>query len=151
MTMAKPILSPKKTLKGEKKQFGKAAHELRANGPTREYFQRLKDAASGGQVEAMTDLGLWLLEGSTDLGGEVLRRSPRRAVKLLRRAAEEKSSMAMLALGNCYADGIGITKDLIAAERLFRAAARARENFAAFNFLPHSTGTGVPILRSGTG
>ena len=113
--------------------FLQAACEVDAHGATRKYLWLLAHASAAGSVAAMTDFGMWLLEGRRDARGTILRRSPRQAVALLRRAAAAGNSMAQLALGNCYADGTGVERDTLEAERCFRMAARRGEYYAAFN------------------
>lgn len=110
-----------------------ATRELAAHGPTREYFQLLKREAAEGQVAAAADLGEWLLEGRRNGNVTILRRSPKQAVTVLRLAASRRHHLAQLALGNCYADGVGVKKNARLAEHWFRAAARGGEHFAAFN------------------
>jgi hypothetical protein len=113
--------------------YSAALTEAKQSGATREYFRLLQQAAKAGNVRALSDLGEWLLEGCEDRAGVVLRRSPRRAVGLLVRAADAKDTMALIALGNCLADGIGIPRDPLAAEKCFRVGARAGSAAAALN------------------
>lgn len=113
--------------------LSKARRELKERGPTREYFHMLGRAVLRANPGAQAEFGAWLLEGRRDALGVVLRRSPRRAVALLRLAAEGHHAGAQLALANCYAAGTGVARDPKAAERWFRAAVRGGEYFAAFN------------------
>jgi TPR repeat protein len=113
--------------------YAQAMAEVEAKGPTRRYFRLLQHAVENGSAEAMTDLGMWLLEGGSVVRKFGSREPLRGAIALLRRAAVAKSSKAQLALGNCYADGSGVRKDRLVAEKYYRAAAAAGEAFAAYN------------------
>jgi TPR repeat protein len=113
--------------------FASARAELERHGPSALYFRLLGAAAVAGSIDAISDLAEWLLEGRRGRKRVVLARAPRRAVQLLRRAAAERKPSALLTLANCYADGTGTRRNLAAAARYYRLAARAGEPFAAFN------------------
>jgi TPR repeat protein len=113
--------------------YAKARLELK-NGLSAKYFHLLTEAAEAGNAEAMCDLGLWLLDGCRDsMGRTLVRRSSSKGYHLVSRAAAAGNSMALLTRGTCLADGVGVRANRAAAKRLLRAAARAGEEFAAFN------------------
>src|SRR5437879_5208171 len=95
--------------------FTSACAEVKRHGPTRDYFRLLDAAAAAGSIEAASDLGEWLLEGHRVRRAVVLSPAPKRAVELLRRAAAQGHPSAVLALANCYADGVGTPRNLTAA------------------------------------
>ena len=73
------------------------------------------------------------LHGCRDRAGVILARAPQAGVRYLRRAAEMAEPAALLALGDCYADGVGTRRDLVSAERCYRLGSRTGDHAAAFN------------------
>lgn len=100
-----------------------------------ESFTLLRRAAARKEAHlARYDLAEWYLEGYKDRRGKVvLRRNLPVAVRLLRSAAEAGLTDAYLTLANCYASGIGVSRDFRSAARWYRAGARAGDADAAFN------------------
>jgi TPR repeat protein len=78
----------------------------------------LEDAVESDHPEAMYDLGLLLLNPRTIEG------DPRRGALLLNRASDLEFAPAMVALGDCYREGKGVTRDLITSAILFSTSAR---------------------------
>ena len=79
----------------------------------------LNKAAERGHVRAMVLLGKrCMFEYEVDY-------NPRKAVRLFQKAAEKGDPWGMFHLGECYADGVGVTKDYDAAYLWFSRAALA--------------------------
>jgi TPR repeat protein len=94
----------------------------------------LRRRAAAGEVAAMTDLGLSLLEGVQDRDGRCLvRRHSPYAVRLLRSAADSGDSTAAFALAYAYDTGKGARRDTTQALRWYRRAARDGSDIAAAN------------------
>lgn len=100
----------------------------------RGYFRALAQCARAGDPRAQEALGAWLLEGARDRSGKVmLRRSPGRAVALLRAAAAAGLDVAQFRLACCYDVGEGVARDPTEARRLYRLASRQGLAVAAAN------------------
>lgn len=98
------------------------------------YVCLLRRAARLGNPEAKENLAGWYLEGMKDRAGcVVLPRSPKRAIALLKEAAEANNSLAQFSLAYCFDVGIGVRQDLSAAAGWYRKAANRGVSFAAAN------------------
>src|SRR5262245_37595801 len=94
---------------------------------------RLRRGVSEGDPDAITQLGLTLLEGIQDRKGRALvRRDPRYAVSLFRRAADSDASAAV-SLAYAYDTGLGARRDTSLALQWYRRAFRMGESLAASN------------------
>jgi len=94
----------------------------------------LKRQAVAGNVSAMTDLGLNLLEGIQDRKGRsIVRRNPSVAVTWFREAARCGDSTAAGSLGYAYDIGLGIRRNRNQAIRWYRQAAKSGNSGAASN------------------
>ncbi|MFD5423978.1 tetratricopeptide repeat protein [Streptomyces sp. NPDC127084] len=89
-----------------------------------EMLPALRAAAESGHVQAQEILGGVLLEFKED---------PTEAALWFARAAGQGSAVGKRSLGHLRAEGLGIGKDLVEAERLFGEAADAGDAFAQFN------------------
>lgn len=95
---------------------------------------RLRHRAAIGDVVAIRDLGLTLLDGIQDRNGHSLvRRNSAYSVRLLRRAAESGDPTAASALGYAYDVGQGIRRDKALALKWYRRAARIGSTTAVTN------------------
>jgi Sel1 repeat len=100
----------------------------------REQIASLRRRASTGDVSAITDLGLTLLEGIQDRKGQsMVRRNPRAAVALFHRAATSGDATAASSLGYAYHRGLGTKQSVSHAIRWYRRAVRGRSSSAATN------------------
>jgi TPR repeat protein len=100
----------------------------------RNHIASLIRQADAGEVSAMTDLGLNLLEGIQDRKGRsMVRRNPRLAVTWLRRAANRGDSTAASSLGYAYDLGLGTKRNVAQANRWYRRAARSGNSTAMSN------------------
>jgi len=100
----------------------------------RDHIASLKRQADAGEVSAMTDLGLNLLEGIQDLKGRsMVRRNPRVAITWFRRAANRGDSSAASSLGYAYSVGLGTKRNVALAIRWYRRAARSGDSTATYN------------------
>ena len=80
------------------------------------------------------------------------RRTSRRAVELLRSAADAGSPEAQYALATLYKEGSGVPKDPVAAAKLLAAAARSGNDAAQVEYaIALFNGTGVPKDESRRG
>jgi TPR repeat protein len=92
----------------------------------------LRRAVHAGDVAAMSELGLDLLEGIQDRRGNVLvRRDPRTAFHLLSEAAARGDVYAMASLGYTYDLGLGTMRNQRQALRWYRRASRLGSSMAA--------------------
>jgi TPR repeat protein len=95
---------------------------------------RLRRRAVAGDIAAITDLGLNLLDGIQDRNGRCLvRRNSVYAVRLLRRAAESGDRTAAGSLGYAYDVGKGVGRDTALALKWYRRAADKGDSGAASN------------------
>jgi TPR repeat protein len=100
----------------------------------RDHIASLKRQADAGEVSAMTDLGLNLLEGIQDREGRsMVRRNPRLAITWFRRAANRGDSTAASSLGYAYDVGPGTKRNVAQAIRWYRRAARLGNSTAMSN------------------
>ncbi len=94
----------------------------------------LRRRAIAGDVSAMTDLGLNLLEGIQDRNDRsIVRRNPGVAVNWLREAARCGDATAAGSLGYAYDVGLGVRRNCDHAIHWYRKAARSGISGAASN------------------
>jgi len=110
-----------------KDSFDRAYAEHR-RGHWQSYFRLLKEAALLGYPEAQGNLGSWYLEGH-----RLLPRSPRKGAELLEAAARSGNALAAFDLGNCYADGLGVSANAAASRKWLVRAAQQGVSMAAVN------------------
>lgn len=95
---------------------------------------RFRREAKTGDIAAIRDLGLTLLDGIQDRQGRSLvRRNPAYAVRLLQRAAENGDTAAAASLGYAYGVGKGVRRDCVLAMKWDRRAAKQGEPIAVAN------------------
>jgi TPR repeat protein len=100
----------------------------------RNHIASLRRRAETGEVLAMTDLGLNLLEGIQDRNGRsIVRRNPRAAVLWFRQAADRGDHTAASSLGYAYDVGLGTRRNVAHAVRWYRRAARSGDSGAMSN------------------
>jgi TPR repeat protein len=100
----------------------------------RNHIASLRRRAETGEVLAMTDLGLNLLEGIQDRNGRsIVRRIPRAAVIWFRQAADRGDHTAASSLGYAYDVGLGTRRNVAHAVRWYRRAARSGDSGAMSN------------------
>ncbi len=100
----------------------------------RDHIASLKRQASAGNLRAMTDLGLNLLEGIQDRKGRSLvRRNPKAAVAWFLKVATQGDSCAAGALGYAYDVGLGTPRNIDQAIRWYQRAAQSGSTTAASN------------------
>ena len=100
----------------------------------RDHIASLKRQADAGEVSAMTDLGLNLLEGIQDRKGRsIVHRNPRAAVRWFRQAANRGDHTAASSLGYAYDVGLGTRRNVAQATRWYRRAARSGDSGATYN------------------
>jgi TPR repeat protein len=100
----------------------------------RDHIASLGRQADAGEVSAMTDLGLTLLDGIQDRKGRsIVRRNPRSAVTWFRKAANRGDRTAASSLGYAYNVGLGTMRDVAQAIRWYRRAARSGDSTATSN------------------
>src|SRR4051812_37423495 len=94
----------------------------------------LKRRVAAGDIAAMRDLGLTLVDGIQNHNGRtIVRRNSTYAVRLLRQAAEGGDGTAARALGYAYDVGNGVPRDTAAALTWYRHAAKMGDTVAATN------------------
>ncbi len=95
----------------------------------------LRKRAAAGDVSAMDDLGLWLLDGLQDRQGRsVVRRNPAAALRLFQSAVDESGGKeGAFSLGYAYDNGLGTKPSRLLALYWYRRAARNGSSTAAFN------------------
>lgn len=105
----------------------------------RKGLEELKFMASEGDAEAQYKLGYCYQEGHAGIGvdyGE--------AVKWFSLAAEANHFSAQLVLGDCYANGRGVSKNISYAAKLYRLSAEGDNAFAQCELAKcYATGKGV--------
>jgi uncharacterized protein len=100
----------------------------------RDHIALLGRQADAGEVSAMTDLGLNLLEGIQDRKGRsIVRRNPRAAVTWFRKAANRGDRTAASSLGYAYDVGLGTKRNVAQAKRWYQRAARSGDSTATSN------------------
>jgi hypothetical protein len=100
----------------------------------RDHIASLERQADAGEVSAMTDLGLNLLDGIQDRKGRsIVRRNPRAAVTWFRQAANRGDRTAASSLGYVYDVGLGTKRNVAQAIRWYRRAARSGDSTATSN------------------
>jgi TPR repeat protein len=100
----------------------------------RDHIALLGREADAGEVSAMTDLGLNLLEGIQDRKGRsIVRRNPRAAVTWFRKAANRGDRTAASSLGYAYDVGLGTKRNVAQAIRWYQRAARSGDSTATSN------------------
>jgi TPR repeat protein len=94
----------------------------------------LRRRAVAGDLASIRDLGLDLLDGIQDKKGRtIVRRNPRAAFRLLRRAAQMGDVMATSSVGYAYDHGLGTNCDRRQALRWYRRAADMGSTAATTN------------------
>jgi hypothetical protein len=82
-------------------------------------------AAEQGHAPAQCELGKLCLRGAPAMGGgHKVSPNPREGVQWLLRSANQDHLQAEVALGTCYKDGTGVTKDLTEAYKWYTLAAK---------------------------
>jgi uncharacterized protein len=100
----------------------------------RDQIASLRRKASIGDVSAITELGLTLLEGIQGRKGQsMVRRNPRAAIALFHQAAASGDATAAHSLGYAYDRGLGTKQSVSHAIRWYRRAVRGRSSTAATN------------------
>lgn len=113
----------------------------------RDHIASLVRQADAGDVSAMTDLGLNLLEGIQDRKGRsIVRRNPRAAVAWFRQAASRGDSTAASSLGYAYNVGLGTKRNVAQAIRWYRKAARSGDSTATYNLATVYRDAGKAVL-----
>lgn len=111
------------------------------------HMAALRSRGIAGDVSAITELGLNLLEGIQDRQRRSLvRRNPRAAVALLHEAATNGDAVAAGALGYAYDIGLGVTPSVKEAVRWYRRAVRGGNSTGASNLATIYRDAGNPRL-----
>lgn len=98
------------------------------------HLASLRARAESGDVSAVTDLGLTLLEGIQGRDGRsIIRRQSRAAIALLLKAADGGNVRAASTLGYAYDVGLGAKHDVKEAVRWYRRAIRRGDSVSATN------------------
>lgn len=120
---------------------------IAAKNSWRHRIARLKRLARSGDVAAMSDLGLTLLEGIQDRQGKSLvRRNPAEALLWLREAADRGNANAAVMVGYAHDVGLGTRPDAAMAIRWYRRAVKAGSSMAASNLATVYRDAGKPRL-----
>jgi TPR repeat protein len=110
----------------------------------------LRVQVAQGELEAMTELGMWLQDGHRDKRGRViLRRNRPFAFRLFKAAAERRYAGAFSSLGYSYDSGVGTSKNKRKAVHWYTRAYRDGQSIGASNLatVHRDRGDFRPMLR----
>ncbi|TXH77729.1 MAG: sel1 repeat family protein [Lysobacteraceae bacterium] len=107
------------------KAYQKALSIARKNGPSEDAYNHLKTAISEGDHRASYALATWYLHGAH------VKKDHKKAVALLKKAANHDLADAAFDLAVCYEKGEGVKKDLAQAAAMYLRALRCGDSSAA--------------------